>query len=112
MKHVLRFRAINKDIWLAIKAGRKKIETRAATVKYENIQAGDKIEFVCGKGRFSKTAKRVVVYKSIAAIVRAYGFKAINPKVDSAKELRELYYTFPGYRDKIKKKGLIAIELK
>ncbi len=88
------------------------METRAATVRYENIKAGDKIEFVCGKQKFSKIAKKVKVYKSIAALVRAYGFKIINPNIGSAKELRELYYTFPGYREKIKKSGLIAIELK
>ena len=54
--HTIRFRAINKDIFDAIKSGKKKIETRAATVRCRNIKAGEGVLLVCGKGRFSKKA--------------------------------------------------------
>ncbi len=76
------------------------METRAATVRYENIKVGDTIEFICGKQKFRKVARKVKIHKNIEALVKAYGFKAINPNVNSTKELRELYYTFPDYHDK------------
>ncbi len=44
---VFRFRTINKDIFEAIKSGKKKVETRAATEKYRNIKAGDTVKLVC-----------------------------------------------------------------
>lgn len=54
-KYTLRFRAANKDIFLDIKSGKKTVETRAATVKYQDIKDGDLIILVCGKDRFEKT---------------------------------------------------------
>ncbi|KKT44148.1 MAG: hypothetical protein UW34_C0017G0004 [Parcubacteria group bacterium GW2011_GWA2_44_15] len=43
MKYILRFRAGNKDIWLAIKNGKKKVETRAGTPKYQKVVVGDEL---------------------------------------------------------------------
>ncbi|OGF87223.1 hypothetical protein A3B19_03230 [Candidatus Giovannonibacteria bacterium RIFCSPLOWO2_01_FULL_46_32] len=48
-KIILRFRAINQDIFLAIKNGRKKIETRAASKRFRSIKSGDKLILICGK---------------------------------------------------------------
>ena len=52
--HTLKFNQENRDIFNAIKSGQKKVETRAATVKYKNIKEGDEVVFVCGKDKFSK----------------------------------------------------------
>lgn len=46
--YMLRFRAINRDTFQAIRVGTKKVETRAATIKYRDIKVGDVITFVCG----------------------------------------------------------------
>jgi ASC-1-like (ASCH) protein len=108
----LRFRRINKDIFDAIRSGKKKVETRAATVKYRDIQTGDKLAFVCGKERFEKTIKRATIFKTIPAMLRVYRVPDIAPNLSTVKELRDLYYGFPGYREKIKEYGLIALELK
>ncbi len=85
--HKLRFRTVNRDIWQSIKDGRKKVETRAATVRYKSIKAGDKIEFLCGKQKFAKIARKVKVYKnqrgfgSMAAWLTVPGINAIkNPE--------------------------------
>ena len=34
------------------------------------------------------------------------------PDISSVKELRDAYYSYPNYKEKIKKFGLIALELK
>lgn len=111
-KYVLRFGAANKDIFDAIKDGTKKVETRAATTKFRNIKAGDTVILICGAKRFEKTVRSVHIYKTIRALLRSHEPKEINPRVSTEAELMDMYYSFPGYRDKIKKFGLIVLELK
>lgn len=90
--HTLQIRVENKDIFEAIKTGKKKIETRAGTDKYIKIQVDDKLKFVCGKETFERSVTKIKLFKTISAILKVY--------------------SFPNYREKIKKHGLIAFELK
>lgn len=108
---VLRFRAVNRDIFLAIASGKKRVETRAATKKYANIQAGDEIVFLCGREKFKKTVRGSRIFSSISALLKTYSVQDINPLVHTERELRDVYHSFPGYREKIKKFGLITLEL-
>lgn len=107
----LRFRAVNQDIFNAIKTGKKKVETRAATEKYRKITAGDKIILICGRNRFEKRVRKAQTFRTVAALLEKYSVKSVNPAVKSAEELRKLYHSFPDYSEKIKKFGLIALEL-
>jgi ASC-1-like (ASCH) protein len=109
--HTLRFRSTDKDIFDAILSGKKKVETRAATARYKGMNKGDKIVFVCGKNKFVKEIKKAQVFKSISSLLKKYKFKQINPSVKSEKELEAMYFSFPGYKEKIKKSGLVALEL-
>ena len=110
-KFALRFRAVNKDIFEALRKGTKKIETRAGSPRYLGIQAGDVLVFVCGKNSFSKKVKSVRKFKSVKALHRVYKPVAINPKIRTVSESEQMYYSFPGYREKIKKYGILAFEL-
>lgn len=110
--YTLRFRAINRDSFHAIQNGAKKVETRAATVRYRDITAGDVITFVCGREKFERRVKRVMLFKTISAMLKKYNVADIAPDFSTEKELRAKYNSFPGYREKIKKFGLIALELK
>lgn len=110
-KIILRFRAVNRDIFEAIRVGKKKIETRAGSPRYFNIEAGDTLVFICGKDRFEKRAKKVKKFKDIKSLLKAYKPQDINPKTRNLEESEKMYYSFPGYKEKIKKYGLIAIEL-
>ena len=110
--YTIRFRAVNRDIFLAIKSGKKKIETRAATERYRDIKAGDVLVLVCAKQKIKKQVKKVEHFKSLGAILKRYSPVTINPKTHTVKEAREMWYSFPGYKEKIRKFGLIAITLK
>ena len=112
LKYTLRFRAINKQIFLDIKSGKKIVETRAATTKYKDIKTGDVLVLSCGKEKFEKIVKKVKIFKSIKSLASAYPIKKIMPEINSEKELRDAYYGYPNYKEKIKKFGLIALELK
>lgn len=109
---ILKFRTTNRDIFDAIVSGKKKIETRAATDKYRNVKVGDKLILVCGRKKIEKKVERVEYFKTIGTILKKYKPETINPKTHSAKEAREMWYGFPGYKEKIKKFGLVAWELK
>jgi len=111
-KFTLKFNSKNRNIFLAIKSGAKKLETRAASEKYQDIQKGDSIIFVCGGSRFSKEVKKVSKFKSIPSILKKYKPGDINPGHTTAKQTTDLYHSFPSYKEKIKKFGLIALELK
>lgn len=109
--HLLRFRAVNRDIFEAIKRGKKKVETRAASPKFLNMKAGDDITLVCGKERFKKKIKKVRKFSSIKDLLGIYKPQEINSQTINLEESEKMYYSFPGYRQKIKKYGLIAMEL-
>lgn len=109
---IFRFRAIDKNIFEAIKNGDKKVETRAATDRYSDIKVGDKIIFVCGKENFKKEVKHAKMFKTISSLLKKYKVKEINPDLESKNELERMYYTFSSYKEKIKKFGLIALEFK
>lgn len=111
-KYTLRFRAVNKDIFLDIKSGKKTVETRAATEKYRNIKDGDLMVLVCGKEKFEMKVKKAKIFKSIKSLIKAYAIKKIMPNLSTEKELRDAYYSYPNYKEKIKKFGIIALELK
>lgn len=108
----LRFRETDRDIFEAIRDGRKTIETRAATGRYQNIKKGGWVMLVCGKDQFEKQVVGAQIFKTIDALLKKYKVKEINPKLGTKEELKEMYYSFSNYREKIKQCGLIAIELK
>ena len=110
-KIILRFRAVDKDNFNEIKDGLKTVETRAATIRYTNIQKGDVLVIVCGKQRINKEVKRVRQFKTIESMFKAIPFKKIMPSIHSADDARKIYYSYPGYKAKIKKSGLVAWDL-
>ncbi|MDP3697763.1 MAG: hypothetical protein Q8R55_07190 [Candidatus Taylorbacteria bacterium] len=109
--YTLRFRQTNKDVFTAIKIGKKKVETRAGSPRYFDIKEGDILVFVCGKNKFEKKVKKVRKFKSISALHKIYKPVEINPKTTTIAESEKMYHSFPGYKEKIKKYGLIALEL-
>ena len=110
-RYILRFRKINKDTFDFIKKGVKKVETRAATKRYKNINKGDTLIFVCGKGYFSRKIRQVKHFKSIDALARTYPVKKVMPQEKTLSGMKKKYYSFPGYRQKINQFGLLAFEV-
>ncbi len=110
-KHILRVREVDRDFFEAIRLGAKTIETRAATNKYRKIEQGDILEFTCGKNRLVKKVNGVSLFEDIDTLAKTLGFKRIMPQVSSLKKAKEVWQSFPKYREKIKKYGIIAFEL-
>ena len=102
---------MNRDIFEAIGSGEKKVDTRAASPKFINIKSGDVLKIVCGKDYFERVAKKVTIFKTIEELLENYKVEDINPSMKTVDELNQMYYSFPGYREKIEQYGIIAIEL-
>jgi ASC-1-like (ASCH) protein len=104
------FNKINKEIFDALRDGRKKVETRAATAKYKNLKAGEVISFSCDGEGFEKKISKVTHLDSIEALLKKYKPQDINPNLKTKEEIVAMYHSFPGYEEKIKKEGIVAIE--
>ncbi|OGN02854.1 MAG: hypothetical protein A2657_02160 [Candidatus Yanofskybacteria bacterium RIFCSPHIGHO2_01_FULL_44_110b] len=101
-KYTLRFRAVNKDIFLNIKSGRKTVETRAASEKYRNIQSGDSVVLVCGKDRFQKKVKKAKIFTTVRSLLRSYNLKRIMPELNSEKNGKKNYINIRITKRKLK----------
>ena len=108
----LRFAKQNKETWQFIKDGKKKVETRAATVKYRSIKTGDTLVLSCDGKKFNKKIKKVTHFKTISSLLKVYKSQTINPLLKTKEEMIVRWYSFPGYEQKIKKFGIMAFELK
>lgn len=110
----VRFRAVDKERFEEVRSGRKKYETRAATVKYIPMSEGDTVTFVCGKESFKKTVLRKYHFKTIAAMLKKLPLKRIMPdsSIRTIADVKARYATYPDYPEKIKEFGLLALELK
>ncbi len=107
----LRFRAVDKKNFEEVKSGIKSIETRAGTIKYQPIEIGDTLTFVCGKDRCVKKIIKKFHWHSINAMVKEIGFKKVMPSVESVDEMKKMYASYPNYEEKIKEHGLLGFEL-
>jgi len=95
----------------AIKRGEKTIETRAATPKYRQVKPGDILIFHCGEEKLEKKVKEVLIFGSIEELAKTLGIREIMPFASSVEEMKEVYFSFPGNKEKIAKYGLIAFKL-
>ncbi|HWA64284.1 MAG TPA: ASCH domain-containing protein [Candidatus Paceibacterota bacterium] len=109
---LLKFAQQNKDIFEKIKAGRKKVETRAATERYRDIKSGDEVVLMCGRSKITKTVTKISRFRTIAELLKKYTPGQINPGLHTYEETVQMYHSFPGYKEKIEEFGLIALELK
>lgn len=107
-RHILRFRAKDRINFDEIALGKKKVETRAATDKYRKFQKGDILVFVCGKEKLEKKIKRVEIFKSLNSLFKNVNPKHIMPSVPTTEEMTKIYYSYPHYKEKLKKFGVIA----
>jgi ASC-1-like (ASCH) protein len=107
----LPFRFEDKKIFLMIKNHSKSVETRAGNPNYLKIKAGDILKFSCGSSSFQRKVKRVKVFKSIQALLKKHPLKSVDPSLRRKTELEILINSFPNYKERIKKYGIIAFEI-
>ncbi len=110
-KRILKFRTKDKNLFDQVVKGQKTVETRANTPRYSSIKAGDTLVIVCGKEKINKSVKSVQHFKNIDAMVRKISIDSIIPGVKSLGEAKKVYFSFPGYKEKIERFGIVAFEI-
>ena len=110
-RHTLRFRAVDRATFDDIRDGRKRVETRAATVKYRGIDPGDTVVFVCKKDRFERVVASVEHFASVDDMLKKYSVDDINARAVDRNGLIRMYHGFPGYEEKMREHGIIALTL-
>lgn len=107
-KHVLKFRSTDIAEFNTIVDGRKTIETRANTVSYQNYEVGDILVIKCGSESVEKTIIKIQKFTSVKELVDSAGLKNVMPLCSSLEEAEKIWYSFPEYKEKIQKNGLVA----
>lgn len=100
----------NRNIFEALRAGTKKVETRAATSRYKNLQKGDSVSFLCEGERLEKEIASVMYFAFIDSLLKKYKPMGINPAIETKEDIVKMYHSFPGYEEKIKEFGIVALE--
>jgi len=108
---------IVKPKFAGIKSGGKTIETRAPDPSrpdkhYNSVQKGDLLVFVCEGEEITKEVTGVRLYKPWQEMFDHENLSEIQPETKSRQEAIEIYYGYPGYRQRLEKYGIIAIYLK
>ena len=109
--YTLRFAKANLETWQSIKSGKKKVETRAGTIKYLPIKKGDTLIMSCAGKKFKKEIKNVTHFKNLTSLFKKYSPNTIHPGIGGTKNMIVQYHSFPGYKEKIAEFGILAFEL-
>lgn len=109
-QYTLQFNIEHRDSFKNIHSGKKRVEMRAATVKYKDIKAGYNIIFKCGRERFFRTVSKATYFKTVGALFKKYVPQDFRPDVLTKKELINIWHSFPDYKEKIAEHGLVALE--
>lgn len=109
--HQVVFREVDRDKFDEIAKQTKTIETRAATSKYRSIKAGDELKFICGENEIVKTVRAIKYFSSLDMMLNALPIGKILPSAHSTEEAKNIYYSFPGYREEIEANGILAFYL-
>ena len=110
-KWVLRFRAVDRDKYMTVVDGTKSVETRAAGGRFDAIAVGDILVFTCEGERLERQVKSVRHFASIAELFAAIPRPTVMPWTKTDEEAVASYYSFPGYKEKIAERGLLAFEM-
>ncbi len=111
-RHTLRFRAVDRATFDDIREGRKRVETRAATVKYRNIAPGDILVFICETEQFERQVATAEHFASVDDMLQRFTVSDISPQITDREALLRMYHGFPGYEEKIREFGIIALTVK
>lgn len=113
------------NVYYDLLEGSKEVETRSPDPSkpekdYGKIVEGDSLIFHLVNDSFKRVSEseklafkagNIRKYNSIEEMLETENIKSILPDVHSKEEALEIYYSFPGYKERIAKYGIIAIDL-
>ena len=103
---------IREPYFSQIVSGKKTIEGRINNGKFKEFEDGDVIEFLSPEG---EKAECVLIekreYKSFREMLKSEGYKNCIPNAKTLKEAVQIYLELPGFEERSKKYGVLALEI-
>lgn len=106
-----RFFKLQRQYMEHIKSGRKRWEGRLNVGAAAGIIAGSHVTFSTGNERLDMLVKSVRKYSSFESMLRDLGVDTCLPGVTSLTDGIAVYHSFPGYAQKERQFGVLAMEL-
>jgi ASC-1-like (ASCH) protein len=99
-----------------LKSGRKTVEGRPYSSKYQQVDSGDHILFTNGNRKHKATVKSVKKYRTLKGYLRGEGLRKTLPGVSSVAEATQIYnkWSTPKQRSKLREKhgyAMLAIRV-
>lgn len=110
-EHRLPIRKQDMAFFDAISDGSKKIETRAGSPAYSRIKEGDVLVFSCFGKKIKKIAQKIHHFKSVEELLKNFNFKEIMPLASSKEEAIKTWHSFPKYKERLIKYGILVFIL-
>ena len=97
----------------AIKSGKKTVEGRINTPKYQALAVGDQIAFLKEKTeeKIICTIAKLTTYTQFKDMLLAEGLENMLPGVASIEQGVALYESFGAYKEEVKLYGALAIKI-
>ncbi len=101
------------DVFSALQSGKKTIDTRPFSPKYQRVRVGDVLKFVSisTKEKLEKKVAAIKTYESIEELFAKNDYKKIFPEAASKKQAEKCYEKFPGFAKKASAFGVVAFWL-
>lgn len=102
---------IKKQYFDFIATGKKTVEGRIYTYPFTKATKGDVVTFINQTQKVTCRITEIVKYKSFKDMLDQEGVRNCLPEISTVDEGVKIYHAIPGYEDKAKKHGVIAIRI-
>jgi len=99
----------------AIRSGSKTYEGRVATAFFKDYTPGKQVEWRYGDRENEKVLTKILSrqnFTSFEKMLEGVGYKKFLPTARSFEEACNLYHSVPGYSEKVKRNGALALEVR
>lgn len=96
----------------AIRSGRKTVEGRIDSGLFQRMQPGTLVKWFCQGNSVTTRIERVTKYPSFSAMLKAEGVEKCLPGVASVDAGIGIYHSIPGYPERSKESGVVALQLR
>lgn len=111
LKTEKRFFRLQRRYLELIKCGQKRWEGRLKVGAAANLQVGYRVILSCGSEEIERKVRSVREYRSFESMLRDIGVQALLPGCNDLQTAIAIYHSFPGYSEREKTLGVVAMEL-
>ena len=105
--------SIQQKYFDAIKSGRKTVEGRLNSTKFQNLKVAMPITFISTttKQQLTCIVQAIHTYPDFKAMLQSEGVQKMLPDINNLEDAVSIYESFPGYKEEVKKIGALAIRI-